>query len=345
MAGAYAGTAGDTARQLAQVLRFTLPPDKLGPAFADLLAKLNGPPVRAAEPRAYQLVLAGSLWRQKGLGLNPEFIQRLRAGFGTDVNTADFAQAEPTRKALNDWAARQTKDRIKDLAPAGALSAQARLVLAGAACFHSGWQEKFPKDETQDGPFQVSADQSARVMLMHLRKRFDYAQSDGLQMLELPYAGGELSMLLFLPRKADGLAEMEQGLSGGTIDQWIRDKRSSAVDVTLPRFSLAGEFVLAGTIKDMGVTDVFDPDRADLSAMGVGGKGWVSQVVHKAMVSVDEEGTDALPPAAERAGSAEMIRLDNPKVFRADHPFVFVVRHNATGQILFMGRVANPKGT
>jgi serpin B len=345
LGAAYAGSAGETAGQMAQVLRFSLAPDKYPAAFADLLAKLNGPAGKPVAQRNYQLVLASSLWRQKGQVFQEEFIRLLLSSFAAPLNTVDFTQVEQARKAINDWAAHQTQDRIKVLLPQGGLSAQAHLVLTSAVCLRSGWQERFRKDETQDGPFKVSADKSVDVMMMHLRKRFDYVGTDTLQMLELPYAGGELSMLVFLPAKADGLAEMEQGLSAASIDKWIKDKHGATVDITLPRFALSGEHLLARTLKDMGLADPFDPDRASFPPMSVGGKLWASQVVHKALLAADEDGTDAAPVApAEAVGLAEVVRLDNPKVFKADHPFVIVVRHNATGHILFMGRVANPKG-
>jgi serpin B len=345
MAMAYAGAAGNTAQQMAQTLHFSLPADKLSLAFADLLGQLNNPPGKDANQPAYQLVVANALWGQRRYGFKPDFILSLRKSYGAGLIEVDFNQTEEARKTINDWVAQQTRDKIRDLIARDALTTLTRLVLTNAVYFKSNWLEKFPKQATASGPFKLSADKSVDVPMMRLTKSLGYSENADLQMLELPYARDQLSMVLFLPRKVEGVADMGKSLSAANIEKWLKGKKDTPVDVTMPRFTFSSDFMLAETLKAMGMTDAFDAGKADFSGMTPMGKLCIAQVIHKAFVAVDEEGTEAAAATAVvMKGNGGSERPEQPKVFKADHPFVFLIRHNPTGEILFLGRLSNPKG-
>ena len=274
----------------------------------------------------------------EGYAFKPDFTQLLLKTYGAGLNDVDFAQTEQARKAINDWVSQQTKDKIKDLIPEGVLSDATRLVLTNAIYFKSNWAEKFEKDVTRDGPFKVSADKSVDVPMMHLTHRFRYMENDELQMLEMPYSRNELSMVILLPKKADGLADIEKNLTAANIG-----KEAVSVQVTLPKFKITSAFGVGETLKAMGMTDAFDSKKADFSGMTEKEKLFISAVIHKAFVAVDEEGTEAAAATAVVMDAGAPPRQEESKVFKADHPFAFMIRHNATGAILFTGRVANPK--
>jgi serpin B len=291
---------------------------------------------------AYQLVVANALWGQKGYAFKPDFTKLLEKSYGAGLNDVDFAQSKEAAKTINDWVAKQTKDKIKDLIPEAAITDLTRLVLTNAVYFKSNWDNKFTKAATKDAPFKLSTDKSLDVPMMHQRSHFGYVENDDLQVLELPYTQNELSMLVVLPRKDNGLADVEKTLTADIIEKWLKDKKHELVDVTMPKFTFSSEFGLAGTLKAMGMTDAFDAGKADFSGMTDKEKLCISAVIHKAFVAVDEDGTEAAAATAVMMTGSAM-RVEQPKTFLADHPFVFIIRHNATGEILFMGRLANPK--
>lgn len=346
LAMTYAGAAGNTADQMAKTLHFTLPPDKLNGAFAELLNTLypQRQHIKKGLPPAYQLVVANALWGQKGFAFKPDFTQLLQNSYGAGMNEVDFAQAEQARKTINDWVATQTRDKIKDLIAKGILDGQTRLVLTNAIYFKSDWAQKFSKSATADGQFNVTADNSATVPMMHLTHRFDYFENDDLQLLEMPYKQNALSMIVILPKKADALGNVEKGMTAENLAKWLEGKTPTSTAVTLPKFTFSSDFMLADKLKAMGMTDAFDPEKADFSGMTSQGKLFISAVIHKAFVAVDEDGTEAAAATAViMAGKGIAGNPEQPKVFKADHPFIFLIRHNYTGEILFLGRLVNPK--
>jgi serpin B len=370
LAMTYCGASGNTADQMAKTMHFTLPADKLSSAYADLIKTLNNPPQvetvdesgKPVKGPAYQLVVANALWGQKGYAFKPDFTKLLDKSYGAGLNDVDFSQSKQAAKTINDWVALQTKDKIKDLVPQSAINSLTRLVLTNAVYFKSNWADKFQKVATKDAPFRIPFDRNItqersltiQVPTMHQRHHFGYVENDKLQMLELPYAQNELSMIVLLPKLEDMLAKevgrddlkelkaLEAKLTADNIDKWLKDKKSELVDVSMPKFTFSSQFMLADTLKAMGMTDAFDAAKADFSGMTDKEKLCISNVIHKAFVAVDEEGTEAAAATAViMLGSA--MRAETPKTFNADHPFVFIIRHNSTGEILFMGRLANPK--
>src|SRR5262249_464487 len=219
LAMTYAGARGATATEMARTLHFSLPQEQLPAAYARLLAPLNGP---AAE-RHYQLSIANRLWGRRGTAFLEPFLTVTRKDYGAELGLADFAKdAEAARAEINAWVRKQTADKINDLIPPGVLGPDTRLVLANAIYFRGTWARQFSKSATQDQPFHVSPDRTVVVPLMFGKLRVGFAApADGaLKVVDLPYEGDDLSMLVLLPDSADGLAALEARLAGETLHGW-----------------------------------------------------------------------------------------------------------------------------
>ncbi len=339
LAMTYDGARGDTATEMARTLHFSLPQDQLPAAYAALLAKLQGP----GGERPYRLSVANRLWGQRGTTFLEPFLTTTRKYYGAELGLVDFMKdAESARAEINGWVRKQTADKIGDLIPPGVLGPATRLVLANAIYFQGTWARQFAKSATHDQPFHAAADRTVTVPLMFGKVRAGYAAhaDAGLKVLELPYRGDDLTMLILLPDAPDGLPALEGRLTAEAVGGWTGGLARKDVLVYLPRFSVESRFALAPTLGAMGMPLAFS-DTADFSGMNGQRDLSVSAVVHKARVDVDEEGTVAA--AATGTVMALTAAREEPPVFRADHPFVFLIRHNPTGAILFLGRVVDPK--
>jgi len=339
LAMAYGGARGDTEAQMVKVLHCTLPQEVIHSTFASLHQALNS----SGGKRGYRLHEANRLWGQQGVGFLPGFLSLTRTQYGAELGQVDFiGHPEQTRQTINSWIAKQTEDKIHDLIHEGVLDETTRLVLANAANFKGDWTKPFDVKVTRDAPFHCTAQQEIQVPLMFRKGDYRYAAGEGLKMLELTYGKGDLSMLVLLPEAIEGLADLEAKLTADNLKLWLTEMQRHEVEVYLPRFKLAAQFDLGDILKSMGMTLAFTPTQADFSGMDGKRDLFISAVIHKAFVDVNEEGTEAAA-ATEIGAKKAASPIDFPLVFRIDHPFVFLIRDNQTGSILFLGRVVNPK--
>jgi serpin B len=351
LAMACAGASGQTEQQMIKAMHFpiitgTKPDSPSKPLmrrhgfheqFGAIITDLNG----RTEKGAYELNVANALWGQKGCRFLKEFIELVQRDYDGHLNEVDFVHAaEAARKKINTWVQEQTKDKIKDLIPPGTLNQLTRLVLTNAIYFKGNWARQFEKDRTREAPFTLSGGEKVDVPMMNQTERFGYFQSENLQVLELPYVDNELSMIVFLPKEADGLGQFEKELNFENISERLGKIRRTRVVVSVPRFKITSEFGLADVLRSMGMEDAFT-DKADFSGMNGAKDLHISAVLHKAYVDVNEEGTEAAAATGVVVGITSV--QPQPPVFLADHPFLFLIRDNLTGSILFIGRVANPK--
>jgi serpin B len=339
LAMTYAGARGQTAEEMARTLHFTLPQDRLPPAYADLLRALRG-----GGTQGYRLSIANRLWGQRGLSFLDPFVEVTRRDYGAELGLVDFAtNAEGARGEINAWVAKETEQKISDLIPAGVLGPNTRLVLANAIYFRGDWARQFEKSATREQPFHASGGTTVAVPLMFARMTVGFAaQPDaGFKVVELPYKGDDLSMLVLLPDAPDGLADMDAKLTAENLGRWTTGLGRREVLVYLPRFTVESGFGLGSMLAAMGMPLAFS-DRADFSGMNGERDLSISAVLHKARVDVDEQGTEAAAATGVAVGVRAM-RPEEPPTFRADHPFVFFIRHNPTGAILFLGRLTNAK--
>jgi serpin B len=335
---AYAGAAGSTADEMQKALQFTLPPDRLHPAMGALLNSLN-----ASHP-GYQLRVADALWAQQGETFLPAYLAINSAHYGAGFHPVDFAEApEDVRRTINQWIERQTEDKIRDLLQPGAVTTDTRLILTNAIYFKANWQSQFEKARTQEEDFHLSTSETVRAPLMHREGAYNYFNGGTFQVLEIPYRGAELSMIVFLPKDPGGLPALEQSLTPPELTRWLSELHAeSKVILTLPKFKMTREFELDKALIAMGMKQAF-ARGADFSAMTGKRDLWISAAIHKAYVDVDEEGTEAAAATTTVFKTLSM-RAPQPEpiVFRADHPFLFLIRDNRSRGILFMGRVADP---
>jgi serpin B len=332
----YAGAHGETAKEMAGVLRFSLPPDEVHSAYASLLASLNPP-----DKEAYELHLANRLWGQTGYGFKAEYLAITRKQYGAELAQVDYInEAEPARREINAWVAAQTNQKIENLLPQGSVSDLTRLVLTNAIYFKGKWVHPFEKKLTKDSPFTVFADKKVEVPLMYQKKKFNYAETPELQILEMPYVGDDLSMMVLLPKQSEGLLALEKMLTAENLDKWIANLRKQEVQAYIPRFTITEQFQLNSSLAALGMPTAFEPGKADFSGMNGRMDLFISAAIHKAFVDVNEEGTEAVAATGIIVGVTSL--PPPPKVFRADHPFVFLIRDRLTGTILFLGCVVNP---
>jgi serpin B len=345
LAMTYAGARGATADEMAKTLRFSLPPGRIHAAFTGLIREING----TEKKRASELHTANALWSQQGNLFEPAFQRIAKHSYQAALEQVDFdGAAETARRTINAWVERQTQDRIKDLIREGTLGRNTALVLTNAIYFKGTWLHAFPKALTRSGNFALGAGSTARnVPLMGQWRSFRYLDADICQILELPYDAHETSMLVFLPRGVDGLRDLEQTLSAARVRDWLVRMTDHDVDVTLPRFKIAAGAALKRPLTDLGMRSAFTPGAADFSGMfsrmTKSGPLSVSDVVHKAHIDLDEKGTEA---AAATGGWVALRSASRPRpraVFRADHPFFFLIRDNRTGSTLFAGRLTDPR--
>ena len=347
LAMTYAGARDQTAEQMAQTLHFPECKGSDSPgwmrtteqfhrAFGRVIDRLN----QQGKKNDYQLSVANALWGQKGYPFLDSFIELNNQYYDARIKQVDFVkETEKTQKKINQWVEDKTNEKIKNLIPQGALNALTRLVLTNAIYFKGNWAEQFDKDMTKNADFFVSSDKTVTAPLMYQKEDFKYGQSDTLQLLELTYKGEDLSMLILLPKEKDGLADMEKELTTRNLAEWQKKMHKQEVEVFLPKFKMTSQFSLAETLEKMGMPDAFDVGKADFSGMTGNKDLFVSAVLHKAFVEVNEEGTEAA--AATGVMMSLSMALEQP-VFRADHPFVFIIKDNNTGSILFVGRVVDP---
>ncbi len=287
--------------------------------------------------------MANRLWGQKGFPFLAGYLVLTRQQYGAELGVVDFAgQTEAARQEINTWVEKQTADKIKDLLPIGVLDRMTRLVLTNAIYFKGDWASPFKKEQTHDEDFAVSAAQKVKAPLMHQNGSYPYAEEAGLQALELPYKGNDLSMLVLLPKDVQGLGDLEKTLSADKIAGLRSQLRSRKAEVYLPKFKLEASFSMKNTLEQLGMKVPFTA-AADFSGMDGQRDLYISAVIHKAFVDVNEEGTEAAA-ATGVAVRAMALRVEPPPaIFRADHPFVFAIIDKQDGTILFLGRVTDPK--
>lgn len=337
LAMTYAGARGETAQQMAEVLHFPPEQEPLHRTFAALTREFN------AESEDYELSVANALWGQKDFEFLKPFVKTLDAYYGAGLNHVDFAaDPESVRDRINGWVEDQTGGKIQNLIGPGMLDALTRLVLTNAVYFKGLWAEQFKTSDTRDEPFYLTGDETVTAPLMHITHKFGYVEKDQFLALEMPYKGHTLSMVVLLPKEKDGLAAFEESLTPETLAECVTSLREQDVVVAIPRFKMTSEFQLQKVLAEMGMPLAFS-GAADFSGMTGKPDLFISAVLHKAFVDVNEEGTEAAAATGVIMKLTAVAAPSSPPVFRADHPFAFLIRDRQSGSILFMGRVVDPR--
>jgi len=344
LAMTWGGAKGETAAQMKQTLQLDGEPEVVGRRWGTLASALQSP------SRKTKIRIANRLFGEKSYTFEPLFLDRTKAAYGAPLEPVDFKHAvEASRKQINDWVERYTERRIANLLPPRSLGDTTRLVLVNAIYFLGDWAAPFKKEATFDEPFLRSGGARAPVPMMHALGHYGLAKADGVAMLELPYKGEETAMLVVLPDKQDGLAEVEQALDAAKLVAWTGALAGQEVNVTLPKFTIdpPESIPLAEHLSGLGMRDAFDRERADFTGIAnppdPAQRLFISAVFHKAFVKTDEKGTEAAAATAVVMGNVGAAPPPPAAEFKADHPFLFFIVERSSGLILFMGRVADPR--
>lgn len=337
LAMTWAGARENTAVQMAETLHFTEKPAQFHRAIGDLISQLNA----VQKETDVELSIANAIWAQKGYQFLDEFFRIVQQSYQADLKQVDFSSAaESARQAINAWVEQQTNGKIKDLLPPKVLNALTRLVLVNAIYFKGFWDNQFKSRDTREMEFWLLTEVAVKVPMMHQEHQFGYWENDWLQIMEMPYKEESLSLIVLLPKEKTGITDLEQKLNFENMMAWQSRLRKRKVIVFFPKFKIESQFSLGQTLALMGMPDAFDPELADFSAM-VGQKElYISAVIHKAFLEVNEEGSEAA--AATGVVVSVTSIAPSPPIFKADHPFVFFIRDNKSQSILFLGRVLNP---
>jgi serpin B len=336
------GARGATAEQMAKTLQFSLPPERVGAAFNLLAQDLASLAKVPDDPKAvgFRLNIVNALWGQKGYPFEAAFLDSLAENYGAGMRLLDFIQApDPSRQAINAWVSSQTDKKIQDLVPPGAIDANTRLVLTNAIYFKAGWMYEFDKNRTRPADFTLVDGSKIQVPMMAQSEGLDYAAGPDYQAVALPYIGGQMQMILLVPAEGQ-FSSFEQSLDAARLEEILQGLSFAQVNLSMPRFRYDSSFSLNDSLKRMGMPDAFDPDKADFSGMTGKRELYISDVVHKAYVSVDEQGTEAAAATAVMMGVTSMPAQSVD--LKIDHPFLLLIRAEQTGAVLFVGRVVNP---
>ena len=346
------GAKENTAAQIFKVLGFTNPPthcgtpvpdvsmDQIHSSFNKLMSELKKPGA------PYVLSLANRLYGEQSYQFVEKFLIDTKKYYEAQLEEVDFkTKPEAARVNINKWVEEKTQEKIKDLLPQGSIDSSMKLVLVNAIYFKGNWKKKFPKEATIDGQFKLNKTHTKPVKMMNQKSKFPLALIPEMnsQVLELPYVGKNLSMLIILPNEIQdettGLQKLEKALTYEKLMEWTKPSKmlQDEVEVSLPRFKMEETYDMVQFLIRMGMVDVFSLQKVNLSGMSPNNDLVVSEVIHKAFVEVNEEGTEAAAATAIILESASI-----PEAFIADHPFLFFIRHNPSNSILFYGRFCSP---
>jgi len=335
LAMTYEGARGKTAEEMKSVFHFP-ELDILRPNFAVIYNEIN------KGAKEYELRTGNALWVQHDFPLLNDYTSIVERYYGGKTANLDFVkETEKSRQIINRFIEEQTNKKIKDLIPPGYLNILTRLVLTNAIYFKGTWQWQFDVSETTIGDFKITPDNIIKVPMMKMRPEkatFNYAETEDLQILELPYKGNKISMLILLPRR--DLNSIESSLTAEKLNEYkSKMKNTKLTLISLPKFEFDCKYFLEDVLSTLGMSTVFS-EEADFSGMTGSRNLFIDQVIHQAYVMVDEKGTEA---AGATAVVMKGLSVAEPIVFRADHPFIFLIQEKATGIILFVGKVVNPK--
>lgn len=337
LAMTYEGAKGKTADEMKAVFHF---PENniLRPNFASIYNNLN------KESNSYQLKTGNALWVQKGYPFLEEYTSRVEKYYGGKTASLDFdKETEKSRQTINGFIEEQTNNKIKNLIQPGILNSMTKLVLTNAIYFKGTWEWEFRKADTREQDFKITPDNLVKTPMMYMRPNeasLSYMYTKDLQILELPYKGKEISMLILLP--AEGLDKLESSLTAEKLNEYKKQMIETKLDaIYLPKFEFNAKYAMEDTLSAMGMQTAFS-NEADFSGMDGSRNLSINKVIHQAYIKVDEEGTEAAAATAViMKDTSSMPRLEN--TFRADHPFIFIIQERETGNILFLGRVTDPR--
>jgi len=333
-----AGAEGKTEKEIKEVFHFKIEEKELAIHFSKLIKELKN--ISGCE-----LSIANALWIQKGYKLKKEFLDITKKFYDAGCNEVNFKTSpEESRKIINNWVEQKTKGKIKDLIEKGYITSLTRFILTNAIYFNGEWYHQFDKELTKDMPFYLMDGSEKQTPMMQFEdfKKFNYFEDKLVQILEMNYEGEEISMIVILPKERYGIKDVEKILTVDILNKWIESMEFTEVEVYFPKFKIEKSYNLSKNLRELGIVSIFGPE-AELSGITGGKDLYINEVFHKSFIDVNETGTEAA--AATGFGFPESMppyEKPEPKVFKADHPFIFLICNRYTKTILFLGRVMEP---
>jgi serpin B len=350
-----AGAETSTEEGILQALSFRLPEPQVHPTFNELLlsieaSELNLPP--DVEGQQFDVNIANSIWGQAGLDFKQDFLDTLALNYGAGIFRIDFAsEPETARLAINEWISKETEERITDMIPPGSIDPMTRLVLANAIYFNGSWLHPFEENQTEDAPFTLLDGSINTVDMMHLSgENLRYLQGENFQAIQLPYLSSDFSMLVVVP-DIGSYQDVESFLTQISVEEalprtgldLVKDEMGFALlDLYMPKFDFESEIKANDALMALGMSEAFTPGQADFSGMTEEADLFISDVLHKANITLDESGTEAAAATVVLMRETAMEEPEEPVTLVIDRPFLFFIQHNSSGTVLFMGRVMNP---
>ncbi|WP_437930177.1 serpin family protein [Sorangium sp. So ce291] len=344
LAMTWAGAKGETETAVAGTMHFELGQDGLHPAFNWLDQELEsrGKGAQGADGKGFRLNVVNALWGQIGYPFEAPFLDTLALNYGAGMHVVDFlGQRQESVDLINGWVSEQTEGKIEKLVPVEAITPETVLVLTNAIYFNAAWRTPFETTATEDGEFVTADGSEVTVPLMHGGLEIPYAEGDGYQAVAMPYDGDELSMVIVLPEKGT-LDAFEASLDAAKLDGIVGAMSEHLVVTTMPKFKFEYKLSLKETLKAMGMEVAFTPGAADFTGINAQGEPYIQDVIHQAFVGVNEAGTEAAAATAVIVGDES---APSPASLALVNPFLFFIRDNATGSILFVGRIADPSAS
>jgi serpin B len=341
LAMTYGGARGDTESEMAETLRYTLPQDRLHPAFDQLdlnLAKPGSSNLKDEQPM--QLNITNAVWAEQTFTFLQDYLDLIGHYYGAGIQLADFINnPDIVRNEINNWVSDRTNRKIKDLLPQGVPDKDTRMILVNAIYFKANWLDQFEPGYTHPSPFHLLDGSDITIPMMHQVIHTGYGRGSDYQAVEIPYVGGTAAMDIIVPDSGK-FSDFESNIDAEQLDQILNSIQPTLVEFGMPKYEFTNSFELSEQLKMLGMTKAFDAQQADFSGMDGDRDLYISAAIHKAFISVDEAGTEAAAATAITMGvtSAPMPGI----ALTIDRPFIFVISDLKSGQILFVGRVLNP---
>lgn len=334
----YEGAQGDTASEIQQMFGFQTENQERRNNFQSILKEFESAGFMGMGTPEYELKMANALWVADHFEPKQDYIDTAKTYYGSKVDKVDFISNAGV-ETINNWIREQTQDRIDKLFEDDSTDELTAFVITNAIYFKGEWVHKFTPEFTRQADFHLNSQETVKVQMMDLDKPIlNYAENDLLQIIQLPYKGDKVSMLVLLPKEIDGLQSLEENLNLENLSDWKNSLEESMVNVYLPKFTSNTEYDLKGILQRMGMQIPFDSSMADFRGIA-DEQIYIDSAIHKAFVNVDEAGTEA----AAATGITGRLTSGPPNTFRADHPFIFIIQDDSNGNILFMGRVVDPQ--
>jgi serpin B len=334
----YTGAKSGTAEQIASTFYFETNACNTADQFARVQSVIND----IEKESGINLHSVNGLWIQKNYHILQSFMSAATEDYEASVSHVDFKKdCEKVRLNINQWVEKNTQSKIKNLIAPGMLDSLTRMVLVNAIYFKAKWMHQFKEKSTVKAPFYKSNGKQVEAQMMKQNESFNYKEIDDLQVVELPYENRRISMFIFLPKQSHSLTDVEASLDYNDLQQFTRNMNREQVLLWLPKFKIELSVSLNKMLSSMGMPSAFG-GNADFSGIDGTTLLYITEAVHKAYIDVDEYGTEAAAATAVVCGLKAAPPFGKPKVFKADHPFLFIIKENTTGSILFMGRVVNP---